>query len=388
MLNKVLFDGIATQGTSKNPFHGAGDYAKYVLREALQNGYSFDIVLKNDLITDKNILKLIKQFHMCEVFYVDTINEVYELIKKGNYHTFYTPLPFNYKYFNLSNTKFIQVIHGLRSIELPWDYYRYKYYSNPFIKVIARIISSSKYLQNIIKKKHYKVTQSMIEKNNSVIYTVSTHSKHSLMSFYPNINHKDIKVFYSPFENINNNKKYAPIINGDYYLMVNANRFEKNIYRSIKSLDNLIEIGHLKNKTIVITGCNNLSFFKKIKHIDNFKLLPYVSNDEIESLYSNAFAFIYPSLNEGFGYPPLKAMGYGVPVIASCATSIPEICLDAALYFNPLSIDELSNRILQIEYNESIRLNLIESGYKRFDTLIKKQKQELPKMLKEIFGNV
>ena len=125
----------------------------------------------------------------------------------------------------------------------------------------------------------------------------------------------------------------------------------------------------------------------KIVNTQKFKLLPYVSSDEIESLYMNAYAFVYPSLNEGFGYPPLKAMGYGVPVIASSAASIPEICSNAALFFNPLSMDELSNRILQIEYSSSIRHDLIEKGYNRFNELLIKQKNELPIMLNEIFGN-
>ncbi len=152
--------------------------------------------------------------------------------------------------------------------------------------------------------------------------------------------------------------------------------------------DKLISEGHLKDKKVVITGCNGLSFWKEIRNFEKFILLPYVSTEEIESLYSNAFAFVYPSLNEGFGYPPLKAMGYGVPVIASCATSIPEVCSNAALYFNPLSMDELANRILQIEYDKAIRSFLIDRGLLRFQELADKQKRELPIMLGQIFGNV
>ena len=66
-----------------------------------------------------------------------------------------------------------------------------------------------------------------------------------------------------------------------------------------------------------------------------------VPRNELASLYRRASALIFPSLYEGFGQPPLEAMASGTPVVSSTAGSLPEICGNAARYFDPLSVDEM-----------------------------------------------
>jgi glycosyltransferase involved in cell wall biosynthesis len=89
------------------------------------------------------------------------------------------------------------------------------------------------------------------------------------------------------------------------------------------------------------------------------------SDAEIKSLYTHAFAYVLPSLYEGFGFPPLEAMYCGCPVLASDRTSIPEVCGDAALYFDPLSIVSLQYAVDRIVTDNAIRKTLIEKGYHR-----------------------
>lgn len=79
---------------------------------------------------------------------------------------------------------------------------------------------------------------------------------------------------------------------------------------------------------------------------------PDLRPEDIKVFYSPHTSIIYPSLNEGFGYPPLEAMRYGVPVIASAIASIPEILDNAALYFAPFSVEEFQNRIMQMTENQ------------------------------------
>jgi glycosyltransferase involved in cell wall biosynthesis len=86
---------------------------------------------------------------------------------------------------------------------------------------------------------------------------------------------------------------------------------------------------------------------------------------EIKSLYTHAFAYVLPSLYEGFGFPPLEAMFCGCPVIASDRTSIPEVCGDAALYFDPLSSESLRRAVDRIVTDDAMRKTLIENGYQR-----------------------
>jgi glycosyltransferase involved in cell wall biosynthesis len=73
-----------------------------------------------------------------------------------------------------------------------------------------------------------------------------------------------------------------------------------------------------------------------------------VSRDELAELYRTASALVFPSLYEGFGQPPLEAMASGTPVAVSRAGSLPEVCGDAAFYFEPTSVDEITEAILAV----------------------------------------
>ncbi len=73
MDNSLLFDGIAIQGTLKTPFHGGSEYAKYILREALIAGYTFDVVFRNDLIIDDEIISFLSTYSKCKIYYVNRL---------------------------------------------------------------------------------------------------------------------------------------------------------------------------------------------------------------------------------------------------------------------------------------------------------------------------
>lgn len=90
-----------------------------------------------------------------------------------------------------------------------------------------------------------------------------------------------------------------------------------------------------------------------------------VSDSELVHLLRNAKALVYPSRYEGFGLPPLEAMTFGCPVITTRATSIPEVCGDAALYVPPGDRYELAKGILEIENNGDLRQDLRFRGIKR-----------------------
>lgn len=104
----------------------------------------------------------------------------------------------------------------------------------------------------------------------------------------------------------------------------------------------------------------------RLKIEKKFACLGYVDNNKLQDLYKHAFAFIFPSLNEGFGIPPLEAMKYGTPVIASNKTAIPEVCGDAVLYINPFSIEDIKAKILMLSNEKDIYEELVEKGYNKF----------------------
>jgi len=91
----------------------------------------------------------------------------------------------------------------------------------------------------------------------------------------------------------------------------------------------------------------------------------YVDDIELAGLYSGALALVYPSQYEGFGMPPLEAMTMGCPVVIPRASSLPEVCAEAAYYVEPSGELSLSQAILEIERNPGLRSQLRDAGIKR-----------------------
>ena len=98
---------------------------------------------------------------------------------------------------------------------------------------------------------------------------------------------------------------------------------------------------------------------------DKVHVLGFVSEGEKIWLFKNAKLYVFPSLSEGFGIPPLEAMAYGLPVVASNLTAIPEVCGDAAVYFDPTDKDDIARVILSTVDNDKLKKDLIKKGSKR-----------------------
>jgi glycosyltransferase involved in cell wall biosynthesis len=98
---------------------------------------------------------------------------------------------------------------------------------------------------------------------------------------------------------------------------------------------------------------------------DNIVYLGYLSDLELAYLYNLASVFIYASLYEGFGLPPLEAMACGTPVIVSRSSSIPEICGDAAYFVDPHSIDSISEGMTKVFSDSELRKSLVQRGLAR-----------------------
>lgn len=113
---------------------------------------------------------------------------------------------------------------------------------------------------------------------------------------------------------------------------------------------------------LVVTGVQSGRFSR---HDSAVVCLPFVANSQLKDLYAAAQAFIYPSLYEGFGIPPLEAMAAGTPVLASNRTSIPEVVGEAAALFDPANNLEFSSCLERVLRDLAYREVLIQSGYMR-----------------------
>lgn len=381
-MKRVLFDGLAIQPSVYAPFHGGSEYAKCILREIIKRNLPIEIVFQKNLPIPEDISEILS-YPNCKIHYIATKSELYRLINNGNSDIFYSAIP--YSYFDYKgDTPIIGVIHGLRNIEFPWDKYYYRFVKNRVKKTIGWFISNIPFLWKYLKIRNIKRMSDLIRNPNFQFITVSEHSKYSLLNFFPSLSDKEIEVCYSPL-NISRSENKISNNHGNYYLLVSGNRAEKNATRTLLAFDDLFSKGLLTDKTVKITGVTNPKVFSFIKNKNKFSFLPYVSSVELDTLYREAFCFVYPSLNEGFGYPPLQAMVNNVPVIASSATSIPEVCNNAAIYFSPTNSDDLKSRILQINDSSKLRSELIKKGKNRLNEIQIKQKEDIDKQIDLIF---
>ena len=162
-----------------------------------------------------------------------------------------------------------------------------------------------------------------------------------------------------------------------YFLMTSAARWIKNTLRAVQAFDSVFEKGLATSYKVVVTGvtCKGI-FTKGLKSSGNFVFLDYTDRGLQQILYKNQYAFVYPSLNEGFGTPPVESMQYGIPVAASGTSAIPETCGDAALYFDPYSVSEIRNRIMQL-LDSGTYSEYAEKSRNRYKYIATRQEQDL-----------
>jgi len=129
-----------------------------------------------------------------------------------------------------------------------------------------------------------------------------------------------------------------------YFLLVGSMTRNKNIALAIDAARTL---GRPDIPTVVVGGGNAKVFGQSSVDTNQGVIFAgRLRDEEIAALYAHATAFVFPSLYEGFGVPPLEAMSFGCPVIASTADAVKETCGDAASYFDPQSVDELRSCML------------------------------------------
>lgn len=115
-------------------------------------------------------------------------------------------------------------------------------------------------------------------------------------------------------------------------------------------------------------GWKNKAFEVKYQNLDKpirnkIRFLGYLPQEELPFLYSGADIFVFPSLWEGFGLPPLEAMACGTPVVTSNVSSLPEVVGDAAILVDPNSAEEIADAIYQILIDEHLALSLRSAGF-------------------------
>jgi len=152
-----------------------------------------------------------------------------------------------------------------------------------------------------------------------------------------------------------------------YFLVVASDNPSKNIRALLQAFISI----ELPDLYLVIVGGRNSSVFSGASDDKPFSFDPRVictgrlKDRELKSLYKNALAFVFPSLYEGFGIPPLEAMSCDCAVLASDIAAIPEVCGDAVGYFDPKSISSMKATLVRA-YNDPLWIeSLRQAGRER-----------------------
>ncbi len=263
--------------------------------------------------------------------------------------------------------------------------------------VTVHDIIPAKYPELLPKMKyHYYYTLPMLLRNSSAIICDSENTKKDVMDYY-RVEGKPIYVIYAGFDR----KTFSPAKADKrtikerygldrYYLYVGDIRPYKNLKRALEAFASLDD----REVKFVIAGRKDPRFFPEIeKTINGLSLkdrvfVPgYFPGEDLPQLYSEALAFVFPSLYEGFGLTPLEAMASGCPVVASNAASIPEVCGDAAYYIDPYSPESIAEGMSRVAEDEALRQNLIAKGFERAKLFSwKKAAQELIKVFEAVTG--
>jgi glycosyltransferase involved in cell wall biosynthesis len=153
-----------------------------------------------------------------------------------------------------------------------------------------------------------------------------------------------------------------------YLLYVGQRRGYKNFNRFIQAYSE--SSVRLEGYSIICFGGGAFTeeekiMFRKLKILES-EIFNVGGSDEILSAYySHAAMLVYPSLYEGFGIPLLEAMSHGCPVACSETSSLPEVGGNAALYFNPFSVDDIRYKIDALAFDKPHSQNLINAGWLR-----------------------
>jgi glycosyltransferase involved in cell wall biosynthesis len=152
----------------------------------------------------------------------------------------------------------------------------------------------------------------------------------------------------------------------EYVLFVGAMNPRKNIRRAVSGFRQFKEETGAPHELVLI-GPRNKAVFKdmEIPADRNVTYKGYVDQSELKYAYSNASAFLFPSLYEGFGVPPVEAMACGTPVIASDVAALPEVLGDAAEYVDPYDVGAIAAGLETSLTDSERRKQLIDRGTER-----------------------
>lgn len=207
------------------------------------------------------------------------------------------------------------------------------------------------------------------------IITVSDYTKNDVIETFPFTKNKNISVTHlacaAPFLDTNDTSvpKTVKAMKKPFMLYVGNAYPHKNLERLLAAFAKFRR--RTPDYRLVFVG-NEDHFYRRLKREaktvgigKDVIFFGRASDAELKALYAKADFYVFPSLHEGFGLPPLEAMCHDLPVAAAQATCLPEILGDAAFFFDPESENDIADALTRIATDEATRTELIEKGRAR-----------------------
>ncbi|MBT6225569.1 MAG: glycosyltransferase [Candidatus Scalindua sp.] len=212
-------------------------------------------------------------------------------------------------------------------------------------------------------------------KRASIIVADSYSTKRDIVEFF-GINEEKIKVVHlgveSRFRPIGNVKEYRLKNKLPSKMILNVGTLEprKNVITLMKAFKKLREKGFEAYKLVIAgeKGWLYTQIFKEVEHSglkNEILFLGVVKDEDLPALYNCADIFVYPSLYEGFGLPPLEAMACGIPVVTSNTSSLPEVIGDAGIMVDPDDVNSLCETMCNLLTDKELRCQMSKNGLKR-----------------------
>jgi glycosyltransferase involved in cell wall biosynthesis len=154
------------------------------------------------------------------------------------------------------------------------------------------------------------------------------------------------------------------LVDGDYLLFVGTREPRKNLDRLVEAFA-AADVGDLELVIAGPQGWGGVDVEKTARQMGvagRVRVFGHVDQAELDDLMGGASAFIFPSLYEGFGLPPLEAMARGIPVASSSADPMPEVLGDAPFYFEPTSVESMTRSIEEVINHAARRSQAVERG--------------------------
>ncbi len=353
---------------------------------------------------------------------IDHHNQYIIFLKKDNWHE-YEPSRSNFKkvladchWYTLKEQFFMPMKMWRENLDLiHFPHFNVPLFCfRPFVITIHDLIlkrfptrraSLTGFLRYWIKNKGYQIIINRAVKRAEKIIAVCCYTKQDVISHFASqkINPNKIKVVYEGVPSIlrmrgrksQTEKRRLSFLEKYHierpYLLYVGNAYpHKNLERLVFSFNELLK--EKESLSLVLVGEEDY-FYRCLKKKVEPDLLrrhqiiftDFVSDRELAILYRCAELYVFPSLFEGFGLPPLEAMAYGLPVASSNASCLPEILGPAAAYFNPEEISDIKEKIKMALENEKCRRELVQEGFKRIKLY---SWQKMAEEIKNIYESV